>query len=101
MFSGLRVLRHRLFECSFRLVPPPHPGRHPLVFTYDKRKAHYGKLDQDVSYVQVTGGGNCTVKNAREAMRITWPMTKAELNEAIPPAYTEYIGKAFSLLEFV
>lgn len=90
MFPGLRVLRHRLFETSFPVAAPIH-GKHPLVFTHDKRKRHYGQLDQDTSFVQVTGGGNCTVANARDAMGIDW-MTKNELNEAIPPAYTEHIG---------
>lgn len=90
MFAGLRVIRHRLFESSVPLVAPEHP-RHPLVFTHDKRKAHYGKLNQDTSFVQVTGGGNCRVVNKRSAMGIDW-MTGAELNEAIPPAYTEYLG---------
>jgi len=90
MFPGLRVLRHRLFETSFPLNAPAH-GSHPLVFTHDKRKAHHGKLDQDESFVQVTGGGNCSIANARDAMGIDW-MTKAEINEAIPPAYTEHIG---------
>lgn len=93
MFPGLRVIRHRLFEANFPIYPPPHQP-HPLVHTFDKRKAHYGKLDQNTSFVQVTGGGNCTVQNAREAMGIDW-MTKNELNEAIPPAYTEFIGKEF------
>ena len=73
------------------LIVPPH-GKHPLVFTHDKRKAHYGKLNQDVSYVQVTGGGNCSIRNAREAMGIDW-MTKNEINESIPPAYTEHLGR--------
>lgn len=91
MFPGLRVIRHRLFEANFPIYPPPH-GPHPLVHTFDKRKAHYGKLNQDTSFVQVTGGGNCSVANARDAMGIDW-MTKNELNEAIPPAYTEFIGK--------
>lgn len=90
MFPGLRVLRHRLFEANFSLTQPDHP-EHPLVFTHDKRKAHYGRLNQNVSFVQVTGGGNCTVANARAAMGIRW-MTKNELNEAIPPAYTRYVG---------
>lgn len=89
---GLRVvIRHRLFESNVPLVGVPCPPRHPLVFTYDKRKAHYGRLDQDVSFVQVTGGGNCTVRNKRAAMGIDW-MTGAEVNEAIPPAYTEFLG---------
>ena len=91
MFPGLRVLRHRLFESNIELKTPEH-GKHPLVFTLDKRKAHYGKLNQDTAFVQVTGGGNCSIKNARAAMGIEW-MTKGELNESIPPAYTEYIGR--------
>jgi len=91
MFDELRVLRHRLFESNVKLVAPIHPKDHPLVFTHDKRKNHYGKLDQNTSYVQVTGGGNCSVANAADALKINW-MTKMELNEAIPPAYTRYIG---------
>lgn len=90
MFPELRVIRHRLFESNVLLLSPAH-GPHPLVFTHDKRKAHYGKLDQNTSFVQVTGGGNCTMVNARDAMRIDW-MTKNELNEAIPPAYARLIG---------
>jgi DNA (cytosine-5)-methyltransferase 1 len=92
MFPGLRVLRHRLFESNVSLSAPAHPKPHPLVFTHDKRKAHYGQLDQDTSYVQVTGGGNCSVANKAAAMGIDW-MTGAELNEAIPPRYTEYVGR--------
>ena len=90
MFPGLRVIRHRLFESNFPITTPEHGG-HPLVFTHDKRKAHYGKLDQNTSFVQVTGGGNCTVANKRAAMGVDW-MTGHEANEAIPPAYTEFIG---------
>lgn len=90
-FPGLRVIRHRLFEANFPIAPRSFHPKHPLVFTHDKRKAHYGLLNQDEAFVQVTGGGNCSVKNAREAMGIDW-MTKDELNEAIPPAYTEYLG---------
>ena len=91
MFGGLRVIRHRGFECSLTMFAPPHSRSHPLVFTHDKRKSHYGMLDQDTSFVQVTGGGNCTVANKGYAMGIDW-MNGAELNEAIPPAYTEFIG---------
>lgn len=91
MFPGLRVIRHRAFEASFPLWTIAH-HRHPLVFTHDKRKAHYGLLDQDTAFVQVTGGGNCTVANKRAAMGVPW-MNGAEANEAIPPAYTEFIGR--------
>jgi DNA (cytosine-5)-methyltransferase 1 len=91
MFPGLRVLRHRLFEANFPINPPPH-GKHPKVHTFDKRKSHFGKTDEWRDFVQVTGGGNCTVGAARDAMGISW-MSKLEINEAIPPAYTEFIGK--------
>ena len=91
MFPGLRVIRHRLFESNVALSAPAHQ-KHPLVFTHDKRKRHYGKLNQDTSFVQVTGGGNCSIANARDAMGIDW-MTKGELNESIPPAYTKYLGR--------
>lgn len=94
MFKGLRVLRHRLFEASFPIVEPIHPYPHPLVFTHDRRKRHFGRLGSEWdNFVQVTGGGNCTIQNARAAMGIDW-MTKAEINESIPPAYAEYIGRA-------
>ena len=91
MFKGLRVLRHRLFESNFLILTPPH-GKHPKVHTFDKRKSHYGKTDDMRDFVQVTGGGNCTIAAARDAMGIDW-MNKNELNEAIPPAYTEFIGR--------
>ena len=92
MFPGLRVIRHRLFESNIDLSAPAHPARHPLVYTRDRRKAHYGKLDQDTAFVSVTGGGNCSVVNAGAALGIDW-MNKSELNEALPPVYTEYLGR--------
>lgn len=91
MFPGLRVLRHRLFEANFEIVPPPH-RKHPMVHTFDRRKSHFGKTDEWKDFVSVTGGGNCTLAAARDAMGIDW-MTKGEINEAIPPAYTQLIGE--------
>ncbi|MBZ5501257.1 MAG: DNA cytosine methyltransferase [Acidobacteriia bacterium] len=91
MFPELRVLRHRLFEANFEIVPPPHK-KHPKVHTFDRRKSHFGKTDEWKDFVQVTGGGNCTIAAAREAMGIDW-MTKNEINESIPPAYTRFIGR--------
>lgn len=91
MFPPLRVLRHRLFEANFDIVPPAH-RKHPLVHTHDRRKAHFGKTDEWTDFVQVTGGGNSTLAAARQAMGIDW-MNKAEINESIPPAYTQFIGQ--------
>jgi DNA (cytosine-5)-methyltransferase 1 len=96
MFPGLRVLRHRVFEFSDPRIGEalrlPH-AMHPLVYTRDKRKAHYGKLDPHVAFVSVNGGGNAPVVEKRAAMGVDWPMTGHEVNEAIPPAYTEFIGR--------
>ncbi len=62
--------------------------------------------DDDRPVIDVSGGGPTkaprrdgkggrtykgTADQARAAMGIDW-MTKTELNEAIPPAYTELIG---------
>jgi DNA (cytosine-5)-methyltransferase 1 len=91
MFKGLRVLRHRLFEANFPILVPPH-GKHPICHTFDKRKAQFGRTNEMRDFVSVNGGGNCSVAAARDAMGINW-MTKNELNEAIPPAYTKLIGE--------
>jgi len=58
----------------------------------DKRKAHCGKSDDMHDFVLVNGGGNRGVAAARDAMEIDW-MNKNELNEAIPPIYTQFIGE--------
>ena len=95
MFDGLRVSRHRDFESNVLLTAPRScPPRHPLHFTTDKRKAHYGQLDEWSAFVTVTGGGNSSKAAAADAMGIDprW-MTKDGLNQAIPPAYTEWLGR--------
>ena len=91
MFKGLRVLRHRLFESNFPIIAPPH-GKHPRCHTFDKRKSQYGKTDDMIDFVSVNGGGNCSIAAARDAMGIDW-MTKGEINESIPPAYTKLVGR--------
>ena len=65
---------------------------HFHAHTFDRRKSHYGKTDEWKDFVQVTGGGNCTIAAARAAMGIDW-MSKNEINESIPPVYTEYVGQ--------
>ena len=94
MFPGLRVIRHRLFESNISLTQPHHipHGEHPRCHTFDKRKSHYGQTDEWTDFVSVNGGGNCSIAAARDAMGIDW-MTKKEINEAIPPAYAEHVGR--------
>ena len=92
MFPGLRVIRHRLFEANFPILVPTHLS-HPLCHTLDKRKAHYGRTDEWTDFVSVNGGGNSSIASAQDAMGIPW-MIKKEINEAIPPAYAQYVGNA-------
>lgn len=100
MFPGLRVFRHRLFEAhGFELKQPNHAGNHDgiVTHTFDVRKLHFGTTDEWTDFVQVTGGGNCTKAAALDAMGIPhrWDLRKEDLNEGIPPAYTEYIFRSF------
>ena len=89
-FPGVAVIRHRCFESSMPLVGLPCRP-HPNVWTHDKRRKHYGTMDQATSFVMVNGGGNATIANKRRAMRIWW-MGHREINESIPPAFTHYVG---------
>ena len=79
----LRVYRHRCFETPFLLMQPPHP-QHVVRTTQYQKKAHY----EAGGFVTITGdpGSYCG-----PAMGIDW-MTGAELSQAIPPSYAEWIG---------
>jgi DNA (cytosine-5)-methyltransferase 1 len=82
---GLRTYRHRLFECSFPILAPTHPKH-----TAPVRKM--GRPVRDGEFMHVVGNFS-GVALARKAMGIDW-MVRDELREAIPPAYTEFIGRA-------
>lgn len=83
---GLRTYRHRLFECSFLIVPPPHPK-------HDQPTTKMGRRPVPGEFMHVVGNFS-GIKQAREAMGIEW-MPRDRLREAIPPKYTEYIGRKF------
>lgn len=84
MFSFLKVRRHRLFETSFSVIAPTcnHAAQSHVVAVY----GHSGGSSKRDG-LKFDG-----VKEWKEAMGIDW-MTGAELAEAIPPAYTEYIAR--------
>lgn len=87
---GLKVFRHRQFEVTFPIVVPDHPShRGHRVAGW----RHGKKYDGDMVAVYGEGGGKGSVNEWQGAMGIDWTGTRKELAEAIPPAYTEYIGK--------
>lgn len=89
MFNDLRVLRHRLFECSFGVEQPELNCRnHPPIWDW-KDVLEYPDAKP---YVTVAGGGKAPLWYSRNAMGIDW-MNQKELSQAIPPIYTYYIGK--------
>lgn len=79
----LHVIRHRLFESSEFLFEPEHK-RHMF-------RASYGRTPKNGEYYTISGHFG-DVKGARKAMDIDW-MVRNELAQAIPPAYTKYIGE--------
>jgi DNA (cytosine-5)-methyltransferase 1 len=89
--DGQRWLRrHRRFESSLTLQEPDEAcdcGQLPIGGVYGQG----GGGEQ-------TRGYRFTSAQAREAMEIDW-MTRREMSQAIPPAYTTFIG--FQLKRFL
>ena len=86
---GLPIRRHRRFESSILLLFPSCPG-HPVI--------HYGRANM---HKHGDGAGVMGIhpgRQAGDAMGIDW-MNGREFRQAIPPAYTEWIGK--QLLEML
>ena len=86
MFVGLKVQRHRVFETSFGVMLTPgcdHRGQGPIAGVYGhphgERGAWPGMLPS-------------TLETWREAMGMPWATAKG-LAQAIPPAYTKFIGR--------
>lgn len=89
---GLSVIRHRKFELGGWIATQPqhikHRGRvagmrHGEWFT-GPYFAVYGE-----------GGGKGTVPQWQDAMGIDWTDVRKEIAEALPPAYTEWVGRQF------
>lgn len=94
--------RHRLFETSFSI--PLHPqcqhGARATIGVYgghvrNRQRAQtigiYGEGARDSRRKFDKGVPDFTSDQGRTAMGIDW-MTLAELSQAIPPAYTEWLG---------
>ena len=84
MFPELRVIRHRLFECEPAIWFPPG-------MCY-----HWSKINEN-GFCTLFGEGASKEKGGnkvawQKASGIDW-MTVLELSQAIPPAYTEWLGR--------
>ena len=80
---GMKVRRHRLFESSHMILGPhcDHASQTEIVGIY----GHFGPKKQG-------GAGGCSVPEARTIMDMEWA-SRYGLAQAIPPAYTEHIGR--------
>lgn len=97
----LPLYRHRRFESSeFWLLPPHRP--HDQVIGHgrmvnDRRKGTLNAGSSKGAWstkqpIVTVAGGQFKKADGERAMGIDW-MSKAELCQSIPPAYTEFIGR--------
>jgi DNA (cytosine-5)-methyltransferase 1 len=85
---GLGVRRERWFETypQISLILPPHNHFEPALPV----AGHSPGKEWRIRYAEF--GEAPRAKERKEAMGVTW-MNRNEAAQAIPPAYTEYIGK--------
>jgi len=85
---GLNIIRHRHFETNIDLKIDPFKTRCQHL----KRVVKHGrKPDENLHYAAATGHFS-GVDFVGRSMGIDW-MGQAELSQAIPPAYTKFIGE--------
>jgi DNA (cytosine-5)-methyltransferase 1 len=82
---GRDLYRHRLFECSGFVVEAPE---HPEHLVPASKAGHWKP-----GTVMSVAGHFAPVAHARLIMDIDW-MRRDEMAEAIPPYFTEHIGRA-------
>lgn len=88
---GLNLYRHRLFETrGFDPVAPVHPKHRWLC-------VRNGYLPtEDRPFMSIHGGKHSRAwrERAAQELGIPWATSVRSVCEAIPPAYTEHIGRA-------
>lgn len=91
---GIAVRRHRLFESNVVLFTPGECCHQRQAGKYPAGRSRSSSRKNESSVVMVYGGGGSrgSLRLWSEAMGINW-MTQGELSQAIPPAYTECVGR--------
>lgn len=96
---GLSVIRHRKFELGHWSMAQPAHVKHAGT-TRGWRHGLYrdGRWPDGRVIVEAygAGGGKATVPEMQAALGIDWTTNRHSLTEAIPPAYTELIGRQFA-----
>lgn len=90
--QGCRLQRHRLFESNIA-ISAPKPCQHderPVIGVYGGHARRRAASAGGRGTRDVWEGGHRAAMS--EAMGMTWA-TCAEMSEAIPPAYTEHLGR--------
>jgi hypothetical protein len=101
------VQKHRSFEISgFKVEQPPHPVgpiRGGSMVGFPKPAGHATRVrgwrhgvryEGDYVAAYGKGGGKATAAEIAHAMKIDWMADRFDLCEAIPPDFSEHIGRA-------
>jgi len=87
---GLAVIRHRYFELGgWAAIAPAHKPHRGRVAGYRHGEWFTGPYFA----VYGEGGGKGTVAQWQAAMGIDWTANRKSIAEAIPPKYSEFIGR--------
>lgn len=92
---GLKVRRHRIFESNLLLFGAPcqHRQQGKPIGVYHRLGDTVRGVDSTTGKEVVGGSTARDMAEAREAMGIDWMTRWSDLKEAIPPAYTEWLGR--------
>jgi DNA (cytosine-5)-methyltransferase 1 len=85
---GLRTYRHRYFEAGgWTLTAPEHPQ-------HTARQTKMGRAPKHGEFIHAVGNFS-GVETVRQDWGVPW-MNRDGIREAIPPAYTKWIGDRFT-----
>ena len=92
---GLDVRRHRYFESNIFLLAPScnHGAQARGRFPAATNRAENARATVEVGVWRIP------LETQKRAMGVDWDVRLEELSEAIPPAYTQFIGS--QLLEYI